>query len=94
MRQPLTLEQCKRVVSTAADTKLDAGVGEMLPTALLDYIQSAPDIRGQVFRLEQQLSELNLAIAEYANQSGGGQIMLQNLGLCLDQVRMRRQGGG
>jgi hypothetical protein len=69
----------------------------MIPRDLLNYIQSAPDVIAHLSHLEvtigkreKDFQDLNLALVDYANQSGAGQMMLDNLKLCLDQVRMRR----
>lgn len=101
MRAPLTLEQTKSVVAKATAVPIDPGLLEMIPQELLNYIQSAPDVAGQLVSLENriaetsnQFTELNLALVEYANQSGQGQMMFDNLKLCLDQVRIKKQQGG
>lgn len=36
-----------------------------------------------------QIQETSLAISEYANQTGQGAMMMQNLALCLQQIRQR-----
>lgn len=98
MRQPLTLEQTKSLLAKAAlAPDLDAGLAEMLPADQVNYLQSAPDIISHLATLENvilqkdnYIAEINLALVEYANQSGQGQMMLDNLKLCLDQVRMQR----
>jgi hypothetical protein len=97
MREPLTLPQVKRVLESASQNPIDPNLAEMIPRDLLNYIQSAPDVIAHLSHLEvtigkreKDFQDLNLALVDYANQSGAGQMMLDNLKLCLDQVRMRR----
>lgn len=101
MRTPLTLLQVKSVLASASKNPIDPGLQEMIPVDLLNYIQSAPDIANNIAALEkliahkdEQMMDFNLALADYANQSGGGQMMLDNLKLCLDQLKMRKQSAG
>lgn len=96
MREKLTVAQCLAVI--AALPPLDPMLTEMLPPETLNYLQSAPDIAeqmqtliAQVLQRETNFTDLNLALVEYANESGAGQMMMDNLKLCLDQVRMRRE---
>lgn len=101
MREPLTLAQVKAVLATAQKNPIDPGLQEMIPSDLLNIIQSAPDVLRVIGELENHYAErqrafadLNLALVEYANASGQGQLMLDNLRLCLDQVRARRMESG
>lgn len=101
MREPLTLAQVKAVLDSAAKSPLDPGLQEMIPTDLLIYLQAAPDVSRAISQLEEHYSErqrafadLNLALVEYANASGQGQLMLDNVRLCLEQVRARRMESG
>jgi uncharacterized coiled-coil protein SlyX len=101
MRQPLTLSQVKAVLASARMNPIDTTLLEMIPADLLDYIQAAPDVIQNIAELERLIAQkdsnfedLNLALVEYANASGQGQLMMDNLKLCLDQVRMRKQQAG
>jgi antitoxin component HigA of HigAB toxin-antitoxin module len=99
MREPLTLEQVKVLLDTPP--KVEPGMADMLGADVVDYIQAAPDVRRVMLKLEETVAakdklfgEFNLALVEYANETGGGQMLLDNFRLCLDQVRMRQQGQG
>ena len=98
MRQKLTVQQILNIAS--AVPALDPGLSEMLPAETINYLQSGPDIiesiNGLIHELQAlqvRIEDLNLALVEYANESGQGQMMLDNLKLCLDQVRMRKNRG-
>lgn len=83
---------------------VDAGLLEMLPEQVASFLRLLPDIsrslrselaasQARVASLTQQLSDLDAGIREYADQTGQGQLLLDNLRLCLDQVRNRKQQG-
>lgn len=98
MRTPLSLIQVKSLLTTVQKNPIDAGVQEMIPAEIVNYVQSAPDIASNIAELERVIArkdsdfqDLNLALVDYANQSGAGQMMMDNLKLCLDQVRERKK---
>lgn len=100
MRQPLTLAQVKSIVAKAAVVPIDPGLFEMMPAELSNYVQSGPDILAAFAALEhlieqkdEHFNELNLALAEYANQSGGGQMMMDNIRICLEHLRYNKAQG-
>lgn len=98
MREPLTVPQIKRVLASAAQNPIDPTLASMIPEDLLNYIQTSGEViavitalESTVAKREKDFADLNLALVEYANQSGQGQLMLDNLKLCLDQVRMQKK---
>lgn len=63
------------------------------PAAIAALLASLSIAQARVASLTQQLSDLDAGIREYADQTGQGQLLLDNLRLCLDQVRNRKQQG-
>lgn len=95
----LDLDRIRAIASNPIE--LDVGLIEMLPGSARDFLVQGPraiqSLLDQVAELDSEnktnvarVSELNLAIVEYATQSGQGQLMLDNLKLCIEQVRNRR----
>lgn len=78
----------------------DQALFELLPEDVAKTLKDLPDTLEMAYsvidaliadgkRKDQQIQETGLAIAEYANQSGQGQMMMRNLKLCLEQVRKK-----
>jgi uncharacterized circularly permuted ATP-grasp superfamily protein len=94
----MTLAQVKELLRQAADEpRSDMGFYEMLPPVLAAYLKAPEEISEHMTWLEAALkdrerviADLNAGLIEYANQSGQGQLMLDNLRLCIDQIRMRK----
>lgn len=98
MKTPLTLLQVKSLLATVVKNPVDPGIHEMMPPEIANYVQSAPDVSSHIAELErviakkdENFADLNLALADYANQSGQGQMMMDNLKLCINQVRERKK---
>ena len=89
------------VLAAASKTPLDPVLKEMLPPEALALLEVAGDIKDRLVHVEaafiakrEYVDEINQALVDYAQESGAGAMFLDNVRLCLEQVKIRKLQAG
>lgn len=99
---PLDLSRIRVIANS--DPAVDPGLLEMLPDPARELLAEGPaalnamgdmiaQLQHQISAKDQHLADINAALQEYAINTGQGQIMFNDIRLCLEQVKMRREQG-